>query len=218
MFTATLAAAQQVSQPAGTNTGPVNFSVGGAVDRSVNASVGQGGSNPGGGKSAKTAAVQAPSVVFATTRSGGVTLFVPHAFSGEREPGAQDESAPEEAASSPAGTKPDESKPATLKKGVRPGGGMAGANSFGPPPADSQAVFGFTGKFRGASSGWRKKRTSAEDAKLAKQLTAVPMSAGGGGKHHARTGALKAPPPKEPRGDEACEGASTLQLCTWGTP
>jgi hypothetical protein len=89
--------------------------------------------------------------------------------------------------------------------------GMAGASTFGGSKSTSVQV-GFSGKLQSKGSSKEGERERTDATKFA-SATVAHGSSSGGGKKSRRKRVM--PKLLEPKGEQNCDNASSLQLCTW---
>lgn len=209
-----IAAMPVLAQQQGAAPGAVERSYSGAVDRDVHASVGLSGTGSGsGGKKATSASsfgatAANQNAAWGAARNGSSTARIFPGVSPSRTQNESQEGAVfGEANRSGAATQNGEKK---SQHG--PGKNKAGASGFGLTSTGEQGKFAFSGKASAPSS-----RQLEAAAKAKRQFAnAIQPHAGGGftkRKRHDK-GALQKMV-EEPKGEQGCDQASKLSLCTW---
>jgi hypothetical protein len=200
LLTGTTAVAQIGGRVGGSVSGQVGGQVSGQVNRGFSANAGVRGGG-GGGKSQGSASSWAPA-----RGSGGSEQSAGKAAAGMERAGHEESLSP-----SPSEHKSGVAKQGAMKKIGSPAG-MAGGSSFGGSKGTS-VQFGFSGRLPsgGGSGGSERERTEA--AKFAKSMAGHGGSSGRG--HGKSSGKRVLPKLREPQGEQDCDNASSLHLCTW---
>jgi hypothetical protein len=198
MLTATLAVAQeQVGNAVGAGS-------------SVQTNGAEGGAGASGGRAHPS---NASASKWGPTRNGSASTQIAHSVTATRTPGRVQEQPV---------SQPSVSKLEVSKQQVHPTGGRVGASAKVAPSTaassgSARPAFVSSGGHHVSSSHGSGRRKPASTSLLAQQIKGSPTASHRmGGKHgHGKSKAPKDAEPITPKGEQDCDHASKLQLCTW---